>query len=100
MSAALLEGPLDPDNTIVNHVIPFLCYSFYCFIFWIIYLIFCSTWDFDFGYHNECQDSKLDSSWFSLAKDDDDPNGGYSDAGLMDLWVWFFVLRFVSTHFH
>ena len=80
-----------------------VCYSMVsCWrlaITFIIYLIFCSTWDFDFGYHNECQDSKLDSSWFSLAKDDDDPNGGYSDAGLMDLWVWFFVLRFVSTHF-
>ena len=69
-----------------------VCYSMVsCWrlaITFIIYLIFCSTWDFDFGYHNECQDSKLDSSWFSLAKDDDDPNGGYSDAGLMDLWVY------------
>ena len=78
-----------------------VCYSMVsCWrlaITFIIYLIFCSTWDFDFGYHNECQDSKLDSSWFSLAKDDDDPNGGYSDAGLMDLWVWFFVLRNFSS---
>ena len=36
-----------------------------------------------------CNNSLLDSSLFSLATRED---GNYSDAGLMDFWVWMFVI--------
>ena len=55
----------------------------------IIYFIYCSVWSIEMSQHEACNDARLESSWFELATDG---NGNYSDAGLMDFWIWMFVV--------